>query len=50
MTTANTAKPKATDKKTATAQPPKELAWTKHFEGRDFGARLDLLSEFAKKA
>ena len=52
MTTANATGPKSkdTNRKTAAALPPKALAWTQHFEGRDFGARLDLLSSFAKSA
>ena len=50
MTTANATglKLKDTNRKTAAAIPPKALAWTQHFEGRDFGARFELLSEFAK--
>lgn len=50
MTIAITTRPgtRATNKKTAAALPPKTLAWTQHFEGRDFGKRFELLAKFAK--
>ena len=52
MTTTNATPPKtkATNTKTAAALPPKALAWTHHFESRDFGVRFELLAQFAKDA
>ena len=52
MTTTNATPPKtkATNRKTAAALPPKALAWTQHFEGRNFDTQFELLSNFAKKA
>ncbi len=35
-------------KRQAATVPPKQLAWTAHFEGRNFGARFEEISKFAK--